>query len=333
MSGPQHPLIDGETGWGPMPYPVIVPPVRAATYAGDAEISPDYPFAARYARVLGSRMHYVEAGAGAPIVLLHGNPTWSYIWRNVIPHLTAHGRCIAPDLIGYGRSDKPPLEYRWADHVRYLEAFMETLGLKDVVLVLHDQGSGLGFHYARRHEANVRAIAFFEALVRPFEWERFSTPEYRGVFRAFRSGGVGGAGWQLLVDRNVFIEDLLPQAAGRALSEEELDYYREPFVRPASRLPIWRFARETPIGGEPPDVWQAAAEYSRWLQRAAIPKLLLYAEPGALLTPEHLAWATGTIHHLATVNIGPGIHFLQESTPHQIGREIARWLVGLRASR
>ncbi len=316
-----------------MPYPVIAPPARAGTFASDDDISPDYPFAPRYVEVLGARMHYVEAGAGEPILLLHGNPTWSYIWRNIIPHVTSLGRCIAPDLVGYGRSDKPPLEYRWADHVRYLDAFIEVMGLKQVVLVLHDHGSGLGFHYARRHETNVRAIAFFEAIIRPFPWEHFSTPEFRSVFRAFRTGGVGGIGWQLLVDHNVFIEELLPQAAMRELSEEELDYYREPFTRPASRLPIWQFARETPIGGEPPDVWQAASSYSRWLQQSPVPKLMLVAEPGALLTAEHVAWATQSIHNLTTVNIGPGLHFLQESTPHQIGREVARWLAGLRATR
>ena len=270
-------------------------------------------------------MHYIEQGIGDPILLLHGNPTWSYIWRNIVPHLSPLGRCIAPDLIGYGRSDKPDIEYRWRDHVRYLEGFIEAMGLRNITLVLHDQGSGLGFHYAMRHEDNVRAIAFFEAIVKPYPWDQFSTPEFREIFRRFRTGGVGGEGWQLLVEQNMFIEQLLPQAAGRRLTEKEMGYYREPFRTPASRLPVWRFSLETPIGGEPPDVWQAVAAYSERLQSSPLPKLMLYATPGALLTAEHVAWCQQRIRSLESVHLGPGLHFLQESSPHRIGREVARW--------
>jgi haloalkane dehalogenase len=298
---------------------------RAIERAYGGAPSADYPFEPHFVDVLGSRMHYIEEGTGAPILLLHGNPTWSYMWRNIVPYLSSLGRCIAPDLIGYGRSDKPDIEYRWRDHVRYLDAFIARMDLRDITLVLHDQGSGLGFHYARRNEHNVRAIAFFEALVRPFPWESFSTPEFREIFRRFRTGGVGGEGWQLLVDQNMFIEVLLPQAAGRPLSDREMDFYREPFRNPASRVPIWRFTRETPIGGEPPDVWEAADTYSRWLQQSPLPKLLLYVTPGALITREHLEWCRDTIRNLELVHIGEGSHFAQESSPDAIGREIADW--------
>lgn len=322
------------SGWAAMPFPVIVPdrarnaqgaaPVAEA--ALETEISADYPFESHYINVCGSKMHYLDVGTGTPILLLHGNPTWSYIWRNVIPHLSPLGRCIAPDLIGYGRSAKPEIRYRWSDHVRYLDEFIKKLGLKDIILVLHDQGSGLGFHYAKRHEANVRGLAFFEAIIRPYPWDSFSSPEFRALFRRFRNGGIGGEGWQIIVEQNAFIEQLLPQSAGRPLTQREMQNYREPFKDRLSRVPIWRFARETPIGGEPADVWDAVSEYSEWLKITNRPKLLLYAKPGALVTEEHFDWARRNIQDLQTVDLGPGLHFLQESSPHRIGREIAHWI-------
>lgn len=322
-------------GWGPMPDPGAaaagppaagsVPPPASAQPAYETDISPEFPYQPHFVDVLGSRMHYIEQGAGEPILLLHGNPSWSYIWRNIVPHLSSLGRCIAPDLIGFGRSAKPEIQYQWTDHVDFLEAFIEKLDLRNVTLVLHDQGSGLGFHYAMRHEQNVKRIAFFEAIVRPYPWDQFSTPEFRQIFRLFRTGGVGGVGWQMIVDQNVFIEQLLPQAAGRPLSALEMSFYREPFVEPPSRLPVWVFPRETPIGGEPVDVWNAVAAYSAKLQRSALPKLMLYATPGALLTAEHVAWCQQNIRNLESVYIGPGSHFLQESSPHRIGQEIADW--------
>jgi haloalkane dehalogenase len=327
------------TGWGPIPYPVnppgapagaASPPPTGPAPAAEANISAAYPFEPHYVDVLGSRMHYVEVGSGEPILLLHGNPTWSYLWRNIIPHLAPLGRCVAPDLVGFGRSAKPDIEYRWYDHVDYVDAFIDKMRLRGVTLVLHDQGSGLGFHYASRHQDNVKALAFFEALIRPFPWDQYSTPEFRDLFRRFRTGGRGGEGWKLIVDQNAFIEQLLPQACGRPLTPTEMEYYREPFRDPASRLPVWQFPRQTPIGGEPADVWAAATAYSRWLQTAPQPKLLLYATPGALITAEHLDWARQNIANLETVFLGPGAHFLQESSPYRIGTEIANWLRRLR---
>jgi haloalkane dehalogenase len=313
-------------GWGPMPVsgpsPSSTPGVQSIA---EPDISPDFPYEPHYVQVLGSKMHYIIEGSGDPILLLHGNPEWSYVWRNIIPHLSSLGRCIAPDLIGYGRSAKPNIEYRWFDHVRYLEGFIDTMGLRSMTLVLHDQGSGLGFHYAMRHEHNVKGIVFLEAIVRPYPWDKFSTPEFREIFRRFRSGGIGGEGWQLIVEQNMFIEQLLPQATGRPLTETEMNFYREPFRDPASRVPIWRFPRETPIGGEPKDVWDAVTAYSERLQRSELPKLMLYATPGALLTQEHVEWCQQNIKNLTSVHIGPGLHFLQESSPHRIGREIAAW--------
>lgn len=324
------PISHQQSGWGPMPVPlepVATSPSRPASHQSIAEpnISPDYPYKSHYLDVFGSKMHYIDEGSGETILLLHGNPTWSYLWRNVIPHLKPLGRCIAPDLIGYGRSDKPNIEYRWFDHVRYLEEFIAKMDLKNVTLVLHDQGSGLGFHYAMHHQNNVKGIAFFEAIVRPYAWNQFSTPEFREIFRSFRTGGIGGEGWKLIVEQNFFIEVLLPQAAGRPLTDVEMNYYREPFRDQQSRLPVWRFPNETPIGGEPADVWSAVSEYSKRLQKSDLPKLMLYAEPGALLTSENVDWCRRNIRNLSSVFLGPGSHFLQESCPHRIGQEVAKW--------
>jgi haloalkane dehalogenase len=315
-------------GWEPVSRhtPNSTSSASAPRSFAESGISEEYPYEARYVEVFGSRMHYIEQGTGDPILLLHGNPTWSYLWRNVIPHLSPLGRCIAPDLIGYGRSDKPDIGYRWFDHVKYLEEFIRVMGLRNITLVLHDHGSGLGFHYAMRHEHNVRAIAFFEAIVRPYPWDQFSSPEFRELFRKFRSGGPGGEGWQMLVERNMFIEELLPLAAGRKLTEREMNFYREPFPDPQSRTPIWTLARETPIGGEPADVWKAVAAYSDRLQSAKLPKLMLYFTPGALLTAENVEWCRRNIRNLESVDLGPGLHFVQESSPHRIGGEIASWL-------
>jgi haloalkane dehalogenase len=326
--------------WGPMPQAPKAPkdgpaagpaPGPQQPPIGESDISPDYPFPPHYCEVFGSRMHYIEQGAGQVILLLHGNPSWSYCWRNIIPHLRGLGRCIAPDLIGYGKSDKPDIEYQWFDHVRYLDQFIRKMGLKDIILVLHDQGSALGFHYAMRHENNVQAIAFFESLVRPFTWDNFSTPQFREIFKQFRTGDTGGLGWKLIVDQNIFIEQLLPQATGRPLSAIEMDYYRKPFKDPPSRLPIWRFPRQTAIGGEPKDVWDAVTEYSARLEASTLPKLMLYANPGALLTQEHVEWCKENFPNLKSVDIGPGLHFIEESSPHRIGREIAAWIRELRS--
>jgi len=299
---------------------------------------PDFPFAPHYVDVPSGdgsgdlRVHYLDEGPadGDVVLCMHGEPSWCFLYRKMIPVLTAAGlRCVAPDLIGFGKSDKPDIEYLWFDHAHYLEQFICKMGLKNITLVLHDQGSALGFHYAMHNEQNIKAIAFFEALVRPFTWENFSTPAFQDVFRQFRTGGKGGLGWDLIVDKNIFIEQLLPQASGRPFDEKTMNYYREPFRKPASRLPIWQFPRQTAIGGEPKDVWDAVADYSERLQGSMLPKLMLYATPGALLTKEHVEWCQENFPNLKSVNIGPGLHFLDESSPNRIGREIAAWVEGL----
>jgi haloalkane dehalogenase len=276
--------------------------------------------------VHGSRMYYVEEGEGAPVLFLHGNPTSSYLWRNVIPHVSGGARCIAPDLIGMGRSDKPDIDYRFFDHARYLEGFIEALGLGDVVLVLHDWGSGLGFDWARRHADHVRGLAFMEAILMPVpSWDAF--PEgAREMFKAFRTPEIG---WDLIAKQNVFVEQALPASVVRTLSDEEMDAYRAPFPDEASRKPVWRWPNEIPIEGEPADVAEAVGAYSAWLQETGVPKLLFAATPGALIPAPMVEWARSALPNLEVVELGEGIHYLQEDHPEEIGRGIACWLAEL----
>ncbi len=279
-----------------------------------------------YADVLGSRMYYVDEGEGKPVLFLHGNPTSSYLWRNVIPHVTGVGRCIAPDLIGMGRSDKPDVDYRFVDHARYLDAFIEALELEDVALVVHDWGSGLGFHYAHRNEDNVRGLAFMEAILAPVpSWDAFPDGA-REMFQAFRTPEVR---WDLICKQNVFVEQAIPGSIVRKLTDEEMDAYRAPFPDEASRKPIWRWPNEIPVAGEPADVAKIVAAYNAWLQETELPKLLLHAEPGALIPAPMVAWARSALPNLETVDLGAGIHYVQEDNPSTIGREVARWAANL----
>lgn len=291
----------------------------------DRDISAAMPFASQFVEVDGSRIHYVEAGEGAPILFIHGNPTSCYLWRNVIPHLAPHARCVAMDLIGMGQSDKPDLDYRFVDHARYVDGFIAALGLKSVTLVIHDWGSALGFYYARRHEANVKAIAFMEAVVRPVTWDDWPHT-VRPLFQQFRTPDVG---WDLIVNKNVFVEQVLPGAIQRSLTEAEMERYRAPFVAPPSRKPVWRWPNEIPVDGEPADVTAIVADYADWLRVSAVPKLLLYAHPGAILRKDLVAWCRDQISHLTAVDIGPGLHFVQEDRPHEIGEAIRAWYESL----
>lgn len=285
-------------------------------------ISSDFPYKSNYIEVHGSKIHYVDEGAGEPILFLHGNPTSSYLWRNIIPHVTSAARCIAPDLIGMGKSDKLDLEYRFFDHVKYVEGFIEKMGLRNITLVIHDWGSALGFHYAMRHEDNLKGIVFMEAILTPLTWESFPA-DFKEVFQAFRAPGVG---WDMIVNKNLFIEQVLPGAIVRKLSEEEMNHYREPFKEPGSRKPLWRWPNEIPIEGEPPDVTEAVKTYNQRLQRSEVPKLLFYATPGALVTASMVEWCRQNLKNLTAVEIGAGLHFVQEDNPHLIGSELANWL-------
>ena len=275
--------------------------------------------------VLGSEMAYVEEGEGDPIVLLHGNPTSSYLWRDVIPHLTGLGRCVAPDLIGMGRSAKVPgSSYRFVDHRRYLDAFLDAVGIHGrVTLVIHDWGSGLGFDWANRHRDAVRGIAFMEAIVRPLTWEEW--PESaRGVFQAMRSE----AGEDLVLQRNLFVERVLPASILRDLPEETMDVYRAPFAEPGEdRRPTLTWPRELPIDGEPADVHQIVADYAEWLSDGPVPTLFINADPGSILIGRQREFVRSWPNQ-QEVTV-PGAHFIQEDSGPQIGEAVADWLRAL----
>lgn len=272
--------------------------------------------------VLDSTMYYEDQGGGNPVVLLHGNPTSSYLWRNVIPELTGQARCLAPDLIGMGRSGKPDIAYRFADHARYLDAWFDELEVDGVTLVGHDWGGALGFDWASRHPGRVRAIAFMETIVRPLTWDDW--PAWaRDTFQSFRRPGEGE---ELILDRNLFVESVLPHSVKRTLSEEELNVYRAPFTERAQRLPTLAWPREIPIDGTPADVVRRVETYGTWLGSSIeVPKLLLTFDPGAIMTSSTIRWCQDHIASLEVEHIGPGIHFVQEDNGPLIGAAIARW--------
>lgn len=277
--------------------------------------------------VLGSRMHYLHAGGGPPVVFVHGAPTWSYLWRNVIPHVSEAHRAVAPDLIGMGRSDKPDLAYDFWDHCRYLEGFIEALGLTDIVLVAHDWGTRYALQYATTHRDNVRGIAYSEAFVRDASWADFPD-DFKKRFRAWRSSEEGRA---RLVERNEFVEEIIPLGVVRELSEREMDHYREPFQTAPSREMILQFPRQHPIDGEPADVAAAVRRYHDVLADWDVPKLLFTVHPGAVYSEQVERWARSHLSNLEVVDLGHGFHFFPEDHPHEMGRALAEWLQRLSA--
>jgi len=271
--------------------------------------------------VLDSTMHYVETGSGDPIVFLHGNPTSSYLWRNVIPPLAGEGRCLAPDLIGMGKSGKPDIAYHLLDHARYLDAWFDALDLRRMTLVLHDWGSALGIYWARRHPDRVAGMAMMEAIVQSIGWDAFPE-DFVPLFHAFRSAG---AGEKLVIEENRFIESVLPGAILRKLSEEEMEAYRAPFREPRSRRPVLAWPRQLPIAGEPKDVIEIIEAGTRWLGEHPMPKLLLTFEPGVLITEGAAAWCGERMKNLEIRKIGPGLHYVQEDHPLAIAEAVRDW--------
>ncbi|WP_433574783.1 haloalkane dehalogenase [Nocardia brasiliensis] len=271
--------------------------------------------------VLDSFISYSDTGAGDPMVFLHGNPTSSYLWRNVIPRIAAGTRCLAPDLIGMGASGKPDIAYRFTDHARYLDEWFDVMELDQVVLVGHDWGGALGMDWAVRHSDRVRAIAIIETFLRPMRWSELP-PKAAEAFRLFRSP----EGEKAVLEDNFFIEVRLPQTM-RDLTAEGLAAYRAPFIDPADRLPMLAWAREFPLDDEPADVVEIVERYGRWMSTTPdVPKLLMHVEPGdSLGSPELIAWAAARFAALRVVSVGPGGHQAPEDQPEAIASAINTW--------
>ncbi|WP_425063581.1 haloalkane dehalogenase [Pyruvatibacter mobilis] len=279
--------------------------------------------------VKGKTMSYVEMGEGDPIVFLHGNPTSSYLWRNIMPHLKGLGRCIAPDLIGMGDSEKldnpGPDSYTFAQHREYLDGVLDALGVTgNVVLVIHDWGSALGFDWANRHRDAVQGIVYMEGIVKPMTWDEWPDAA-TAVFQGFRSP----AGEEMVLEKNVFVETVLPGSIIRGLTEDEMTVYRRPFAKKGEdRRPTLTWPRQIPIEGDPADVVKIVEDYGNWLSQADLPKLFVNAEPGAILTGAMRdfcrSWPNQTE---VTVK---GSHFIQEDSPHEIGMAAADFVGKLR---
>ena len=286
----------------------------------------EQPLRKKNVDVLGSKMAYHERGEGSPVLFLHGNPTSSYLWRDVIPELEGRGRLIAPDLIGMGDSDKlpdpGPDTYRFTTHRKYLWAFIDAVigPAESIVLVVHDWGSALGFDWANHHRDRVRGIAYMEAIVRPFtsweEWSKAATP----IFQGFRSD----KGEEMILDRNMFIERVLPGSILRKLTDAEMAEYRKPFLKREDRWPPLTWPRQIPIAGEPADVTRIVAEYSEWMANNDIPKLFVEALPGAILTGAVSEFCRGWKNQWETGVAGS--HFVQEDSGPAIGRDLAAWM-------
>lgn len=283
----------------------------------------------KFVTISGRGMAYAEMGEGDPIIFLHGNPTSSYLWRNVMPYLADQGRCIAPDLIGMGDSDKlepsGPERYTFREHRRFLDAFLESLEVtENVTLVAHDWGSALGFDWANRHRSAVEGIAYMEGIVRPLEWDEWNK-DARGIFEGFRSD----AGDEMILKKNLFVEAVLPGSILRKLTAEEMEVYRRPFAEEGEdRRPTLTWPRQIPLDGEPENVVESVDDYARWMAENDLPKLFVNADPGAILIGAQRefcrSWKNQTE---VTVK---GSHFIQEDSPHEIGEAVAKWRKGWR---
>jgi haloalkane dehalogenase len=283
------------------------------------------PLSKSFLRVEGRRMAFHEAGVGESVVLLHGNPTSSYLWRNVVPHLSGQARCIVPDLIGQGDSDKlenpGPDRYTFVEHRRYLDGLLDQLDLGDrVTLVIHDWGSALGFDWANRHRDRVAGIAYMEAIVKPLTWADW--PETaRGIFQGMRSD----AGEEMILEKNLFVEAILPSSIIRTLTDEEMAEYRRPFADPGEdRRPTLSWPRQIPVEGEPAEVVEIVERYGEWLSSSELPKLFINAEPGSILIgPQREFCRRWPSQSEVTV---AGLHFVQEDSPDEIGQAVSKWM-------
>lgn len=305
--------------------------VSSQAAAQDAKLPPpsvseDLHYARKTASVLDSSMTYMEAGEGETVLFLHGNPTSAYLWRNVMPYIAKTHRAVAVDLIGMGGSGKPDIAYTFGDHVRYLDAFIETLGPGPLTLVGHDWGAALAWHFARRFPEKVDRLAFMEGVLPPaFPKPSFeSMGELGDMFRAFKDDVQGE---KLVIEGNMFVEQVLPQMVNRPLGPAAKTEYGAPYLTAKNRKPTLAWPRAVPIAGEPVETVEALKNIGIFMQQTEMPVLLLYAEPGVLVPPAATGWYKDRINALETAFVGQGLHFIQEDQPDAIGREIADWLL------
>jgi len=286
------------------------------------DISSAFPFESKYVTVKGSNIHYIEEGEGDPILFLHGNPTSSYLWRNIIPHLSSQGRCIAPDLIGMGKSDKPDIDYGFHDTFAYLDAFIEKLDLQHVTLILHDWGSGLGFHYANLNRENVKAIAFMEAM-----YDAPTTFDMPASIRtAIKMMRTPGLGWLMVQVANIFITKMLPDMILRKLTKAEMEFYAAPYRTIKSRKPLLQWPLAVPFNGDKPkEVAKAVSSWHEWLMDSEIPKLFFHVSPGVAIKEKDVKIIKENMKNLTSIDLGEGLHFIQEDYPHEIGEGISKW--------
>ena len=304
-------------------------PGDAAYYMDYMRPSSDFPYKKKYVKVLDVNMAYVDEGKGKPIVFIHGAPESAYVWRNIMPWLLPYGRIIAPDLIGHGNTDKPDVEYTYPDHIKYLDAFFEVMKLTDMTFVIHDWGTNLGLYYACRFPKKVRGIAMMETLCAPFY-------PIRSIAEAKKRKNKAGAiahyqlyqqddGWDLAVNQNLFVEQVLMIHTHRKLTQREMDAYRDPFRKAEWRRPIYMWARQVSLEGNVPFTDQAMEKYNKWLLETDIPILDIYGYPGEVTEEYDVKWRAERCKNHEAAFIGTALHFVQEDQPERTGRAIADW--------
>lgn len=285
-------------------------------------INTEFPFESKYIDVLSSKLHYVDEGEGTTFLFLHGNPTSSYLWRNIIPFVSKNDRAIAVDLVGMGKSGKPDIDYMMTEHCQYIEAFIEKMNLKNIVLVLHDWGSFIGLKYAAENESNIKGIVLMEGILRPWDsWDTIPTVTRR-MFKKFFDPVEGP---EMIYDKNFFIEKALPYLTKRKLSKQEMAAYRDPFTEKQSRKPMLSFPRELPIEGGNPHNAQVINNYNKWLTTTKVPFHILWAKPGSLFRKEYIPIMRKEFPNMTDKCVGKSKHYLQEDVPNEIGEAIVEW--------
>jgi haloalkane dehalogenase len=283
------------------------------------------PLPSKYVEVYGSKMHFVEKGEGKTILFLHGIPTSCYVWRNIMPYLAPLGRCIAVDLIGFGKSEKPDIEYSVLDHIKYIEKFIETLKLKNITLIMHGWGSVIGLDYAMRHPKSCTGLVFYEAFLRSLDDSDISLPYQEPLIKLQDQDNID----DLVMNGASFVDKIIPQTVMRTLSTEEMDHYREPFLQLGTGKPILQYLNELPRGDNKSKVDALIANYSKKLTQSSLPKLMLYSIPGFITTIATVMWAKEHLPNLEIIDIGEELHLAQETYPQLMGKTISIWMQGV----